>query len=128
MPEAVSAIEKYRKVVVAAVHGACIGGGIHIITACDIRYCCEDTVKEVDVGITVDLGTLQRLPGIIGFGNAIELELTGRVFGAEKAKGMGLVSKVFGSKEELDHGVRAIAQDKIFSVQVIRKSSNTALT
>ncbi|GJS86531.1 delta(3,5)-delta(2,4)-dienoyl-CoA isomerase, peroxisomal [Tanacetum coccineum] len=104
MQVAVSAIEKCRKVVFAAVHGACIGGGIHIITACDIRYCCEDakfSVKDVDVGITANLGTLQRLPGIVGFRNAIELELTGRVFGAEKVKGMGLVSKVFGSKEEL---------------------------
>nr|GEY83820.1 delta(3,5)-delta(2,4)-dienoyl-CoA isomerase, peroxisomal [Tanacetum cinerariifolium] len=113
MQEAVSAIEKCRKVVVAAVNGACIGGGIDLITACDIRYCCEDakfSVKEVDVGITADLGTLQRLPGIVGFGNATELALTGRVFGAEEAKRMGLVSKVFGSKEELDQGVRAIAQ------------------
>ncbi|GJX20407.1 delta(3,5)-delta(2,4)-dienoyl-CoA isomerase, peroxisomal [Tanacetum coccineum] len=111
--EAVSAIEKCRKVVVAAVHGACIGGGIDIITACDVRYCCEDVkfcVKEVDLAITADLGTLQRLPEIVGFGNAMELALTGRVFGAEEAKGMGLVSKVFGSKEELDQGVRAIAQ------------------
>ncbi|GJU31944.1 putative ribonuclease H-like domain-containing protein [Tanacetum coccineum] len=116
MQEAVSAIEKCRKVVFAAVHGACIGGGIHIITACDIRYCCEDakfSVKDVDVGITANLGTLQRLPGIVGFGNAIELELTGRVFGAEKVKGMRLVSKVFGSKEELDQGVCAIAQDPL---------------
>nr|GEW13481.1 cytochrome P450 [Tanacetum cinerariifolium] len=75
--EAVSAIEKCRKVVVAAVQGACVGGGIDIITACDLRYCCEDakfSFKEVD------------------------------------AKGMGLVSKVFGGKNELDQGVRAIAQ------------------
>ncbi|GJU91004.1 delta(3,5)-delta(2,4)-dienoyl-CoA isomerase, peroxisomal, partial [Tanacetum coccineum] len=113
MQEAVSAIEKCRKVVVAAVHGACIGGGIDIITACDVRYCCEDAkfyVKEVDVGITADLGSLQRLPGIVGFGNAMELALTGRVFGAEEAKAMGLVSKVFVSKNKLDQGVRAIAQ------------------
>ncbi|GKC25538.1 delta(3,5)-delta(2,4)-dienoyl-CoA isomerase, peroxisomal, partial [Tanacetum coccineum] len=113
MQEAVSAIEKCRKVVVAAVNGACIGGGIDIITACDIRYCCEDakfSVKEVDVAITADLGTLQRLPGIVGFGNAMELALTGRLFGAEEAKGMGLVSKVFGNKNELDQGVHAIAQ------------------
>nr|GEY01340.1 delta(3,5)-delta(2,4)-dienoyl-CoA isomerase, peroxisomal [Tanacetum cinerariifolium] len=86
--EAVSAIEKCRKVVVAAVQGACIGGGIDIITA----------------------WTLQRLPKIVGFGNTMELALTGRVFGAEEAKWMGLVSKVFGGKNELDQGVRAIAQ------------------
>ncbi|GJY76599.1 delta(3,5)-delta(2,4)-dienoyl-CoA isomerase, peroxisomal [Tanacetum coccineum] len=111
--EAVSAIGKCRKVVVAAVHGACIGGGIDIITACDIRYYCEDakfSVKEVDVGINANFGTLQHPPGIVGFRNAMELALTGRLFCTEEAKGMGLVSKVFGSKNELDQGVHAIAQ------------------
>ncbi|GJY26684.1 delta(3,5)-delta(2,4)-dienoyl-CoA isomerase, peroxisomal [Tanacetum coccineum] len=112
--EAVSAIGKCRKVVVAAVHGACIGGGIDIITACDIRYYCEDakfSVKEVDVGINANFGTLQHPPGIVGFRNAMELALTGRLFCTEEAKGMGLVSKVFGSKNELDQGVHAIAQE-----------------
>ncbi|KAK3418835.1 hypothetical protein EUGRSUZ_H04597, partial [Eucalyptus grandis] len=63
--DAVTAIERCRKPVLAAVHGACVGGGVDLATACDVRYCTEDaffSVKEVDLAITADLGTLQRLP------------------------------------------------------------------
>lgn len=101
---------------IAAIKGACIGGGIDIVTACDIRYCSEDaffSVKEVDLGLTADLGTLQRLPGIVGFGNAMELALTGRRFSGQEAKEFGLVSQVFGSNEELDEGVKIIAEGKL---------------
>uniref|UniRef100_A0A6N2M898 Enoyl-CoA hydratase n=2 Tax=Salix TaxID=40685 RepID=A0A6N2M898_SALVM len=62
------------------------------------------------MGLTADLGTLQRLPGIVGFGNAMELALTGRRFSGQEAKELGLVSRVFGSKEELDEGVKIIAE------------------
>ncbi|KAJ9563949.1 hypothetical protein OSB04_009109 [Centaurea solstitialis] len=113
MQEAITAIEECRKPVIAAVHGACVGGGIDIITACDIRYCTEDayfSVKEVDLAITADLGTLQRLPGIVGHGNAMELALTARTFSGSEAKAMGLVSRTFGSKADMDQGVRAIAE------------------
>ncbi|KAK2636861.1 hypothetical protein Ddye_031653 [Dipteronia dyeriana] len=111
--EAITAIELCRKPVIARVHGACIGGGIDIITACDIRFCSKDaffSVKEVDLGMTADLGTLQRLPTIVGFGNAMELALTGRRFAGSEAKELGLVSRVFGSKEELEEGVRVVAE------------------
>nr|GLL43964.1 delta(3,5)-Delta(2,4)-dienoyl-CoA isomerase, peroxisomal [Ipomoea trifida] len=113
MQDAVTAIERCRKPVIAAVHGACIGGAIDIITACDIRYCAADaffSVKEVDLALAADLGTLQRLPSIVGFGNAMELSLTGRRFSGSEAKELGLVSKVFGTKEALEEGVRAIAE------------------
>ncbi|KAJ6702161.1 DELTA(35)-DELTA(24)-DIENOYL-COA ISOMERASE MITOCHONDRIAL [Salix koriyanagi] len=113
LQEAITAIERCRKPVIAAIKGACIGGGIDIVTACDIRYCSKDaffSVKEVDMGLTADLGTLQRLPGIVGFGNAMELALTGRRFSGQEAKELGLVSRVFGSKEELDEGVKIIAE------------------
>ncbi|XP_056168335.1 delta(3,5)-Delta(2,4)-dienoyl-CoA isomerase, peroxisomal [Syzygium oleosum] len=113
MQGAVTAIERCRKPVIAAVHGACVGGGVDIVTACDVRYCTEDaffSVKEVDLAITADLGTLQRLPGIVGYGNAMELALTGRRVSGSEAKELGLVSRVFGSKRELDDGVRVIAE------------------
>lgn len=77
------------------------------------RYCTEATffeVKEVDLGLVADLGTLQRLPRIVGFGNAMELAMTGRRFGATEAKSLGLVSGVFASKQEMEEGVSAIAQ------------------
>ncbi|KAM1171115.1 hypothetical protein FF1_021525 [Malus domestica] len=96
---------------ITSIHGACIGGGIDIVAACDIRYCSKDaffSVKEVHLAITADLGTLQRLPGIVGY--AIELALTGRSFSGTEAKQLGLVSRVFDSKEELDNGVLLIAE------------------
>ncbi|XP_021283927.1 delta(3,5)-Delta(2,4)-dienoyl-CoA isomerase, peroxisomal [Herrania umbratica] len=113
MQDAITAIERCRKPVIAAIHGACIGGGIDIVTACDVRYCTRDaffSVKEVDLGITADLGTLQRLPGIIGLGNTMELAITSRRFSGQEAKELGLVSQVFASKEELAEGVRNIAE------------------
>ncbi|KAI3929495.1 hypothetical protein MKX01_025663 [Papaver californicum] len=113
LQDAMTAIERCRKVVIAAIHGGCIGGGIDLITACDIRYCTKNAffcVKEVDLAITADLGTLQRLPGIVGYGNAVELALTARRFTGEEAKSFGLVSKVFESKSALDEGVYAVAE------------------
>lgn len=92
--------------------GACIGGGIDIITACDFRYCTEASsfsVKEVDVAIVADLGTLQRLPRIVGEGNARELALSARRFDAKEALRIGLVQKVFASEDEMRHGVEGIA-------------------
>ncbi|CAN4124166.1 unnamed protein product [Withania somnifera] len=114
LQEAITALESCRKPVIAAVHGACIGGAIDIITACDIRFCSSDaffSVKEVDLAITADLGTLQRLPSLVGFGNAMELALTGRRFMSSEAKDLGLVSKVFSSKEALEEGVKVVAEE-----------------
>ncbi|GKU96215.1 hypothetical protein SLEP1_g9476 [Rubroshorea leprosula] len=113
MQDAITAIERCRKPVIAAISGACIGGGVDIVTACDIRFCTKDaffSVKEVDLAITADLGTLQRLPGIVGFGNAMELALTGRPFSGSEAKELGLVSRVFGTKEELNEAASVIAE------------------
>jgi delta(3,5)-delta(2,4)-dienoyl-CoA isomerase len=113
MQDSVTALERCRKPVIASIHGGCIGGGIDIITACDIRVCTEEaffSVKEVDLALAADLGTLQRLPGIVGFGNAMELALTARRFSGLEAKEMGLISRVFHSKHELDEGVRDLAQ------------------
>ncbi|KAL0291719.1 UNVERIFIED_CONTAM: Delta(3,5)-Delta(2,4)-dienoyl-CoA isomerase, peroxisomal [Sesamum radiatum] len=114
LQRAVTAIEECRKPVIAAVHGACLGGGVDIITACDVRYSTENaffSVKEVDLAITADLGSLQRLPGIIGFGNAMELALTARRFSGLEAKDLGLVTRVFSTKEALEKGVAEIAED-----------------
>ncbi|KAJ1382438.1 Enoyl-CoA hydratase/isomerase [Sesbania bispinosa] len=112
MQDSVTALERCRKPVIASIHGACIGGGIDIITACDIRFCTKDaffSVKEVDLALAADLGTLQRLPSIVGFGNAMELALTARTFSGLEAKELGLVSRAFHSKQELDEGVRDVA-------------------
>lgn len=112
MQDAFNAFEECRKPVIAAIHGGCIGGGIDMVTACDLRYCTEDAifcVKEVDIAITADLGTLQRLPKLVGYGNAMELALTGRRFNGTEAKALGLVQGVFQSKAELDAHVHKLA-------------------
>ena len=116
MQDAITAIERCRKPVIASVAGACIGGGVDIITACDLRFCTKDaffSVKEVDLAITADLGTLQRLPSIVGYGNAMELAITGRRFSGLEAKQLGLVSGVFESKQDLHEGVRIVAEGKL---------------
>lgn len=90
-----TAFEACSKPVIAAVHGACIGAGVDIITACDIRICSADAtfcVKEVDVAITADMGTLQRLPRLVGDGRARELALTARSLPATEALAYGLVT------------------------------------
>jgi len=112
LQDCITAVERCRKPVLAAIHGACIGGGVDLVTACDMRYCSADArfaVKEIDVGMTADVGTLQRLPRLIGEGMARELAYTGRNVDAAEAKAMGLVNHVFDNAEALDAGVRDIA-------------------
>lgn len=112
LQESVSAIEKCTKPVIAAVHGLCYGGGVDLITACDIRYATKDSkysVKEVDLGIVADIGTLQRLPKLIGEGMARELTYTAREFSGSEAKEMGLVTRLFDDKASLDKGVFDLA-------------------
>ncbi|XP_051254615.1 delta(3,5)-Delta(2,4)-dienoyl-CoA isomerase, mitochondrial isoform X2 [Dicentrarchus labrax] len=111
--ETFSVIEKCPKPVVVAVHGSCIGGGVDLITACDIRLCTQDTwfqVKEVDIGLAADVGTLQRLPKVIGSSSLVnELALTARKLYADEAKSSGLVSRVFTDKEAMMAGALEIA-------------------
>lgn len=111
--ETFSVIEKCPKPVVVAVHGACIGGGVDLVTACDIRLCSQDAwfqVKEVDIGLAADVGTLQRLPKVIGSRSLVnELALTSRKMYADEAKSSGLVSRVFADKEALMAGALEMA-------------------
>ena len=112
LQEALTAIERCRKPVIAEIHGACVGGGIDLITACDMRYCSADavfSVKEIDVGMTADVGTLQRLPKLVGDGLARELAYTGRNVKGEEAQSMRLVNRCFATREELSSGVAQIA-------------------
>jgi enoyl-CoA hydratase len=111
LQDTLTSIERCRKPVLAAIHGACIGGGIDLITACDMRYCSADawfTVREIDVGMTADVGTLQRLPGLIGEGMARELAYTGRRVDGAEAQEMRLVNRCFDTAEALHAGVMEI--------------------
>ncbi|XP_056329750.1 delta(3,5)-Delta(2,4)-dienoyl-CoA isomerase, mitochondrial [Danio aesculapii] len=113
--ETFSVIEKCPKPVIVAIHGACIGGGVDLITACDIRLCTQDAwfqVKEVDIGLAADVGTLQRLPRVIGSRSLVnELALTARKMYADEAKSCGLVSRVFPDKETMMAGALEMAQE-----------------
>jgi enoyl-CoA hydratase len=112
LQQSITAIEKCSKPVLAAIHNGCIGGGVDIATACDMRYCTEDayfTIKEIDLGMVADIGTLQRLPKIISPGMAAEMAYTGRKVSGLEAKKMGLVNQCYDSKKTLLEGVMEIA-------------------
>ncbi len=122
------AIAECRKPVIAAVHGWCIGGGIDMITACDFRLCSREakfSVREVRVAMVADLGTLQRLPVIVGEGHARELAMTGRDFSADHALRINLVNEVYESPEALftaAHAMaRSIAENPPLVVQGIKR-------
>jgi enoyl-CoA hydratase/carnithine racemase len=112
LQDAFNAIERCCKPVLAAVHGACIGGGVDLVTACDLRYCSADalfSVREIDLGMTADVGTLQRLPRLIGEGMARELAYTGRNVDGREACELGLVNRCYDTPEALLAGVQEIA-------------------
>ena len=112
LQDGMNAIERCRKPVIAAVHGHCIGGGVDLISACDIRLASRDAVfaiRETRVAIIADLGTLQRLPHIIGHGWFRELALTGRDFSSEEALKMGLVTRLCEDRETLYQEARGLA-------------------
>lgn len=114
MQESFTAIDRVRVPVLAAVQGGCIGGGIDMIAACDLRYCSRDAlfcIQETNLGVTADLGTLQRLPLIIPAGVMRELAYTGRRMPADEAHAVGLVNAVFDDAESLLAGVMAIAAE-----------------
>jgi enoyl-CoA hydratase len=114
LQESISCLEKARMPVIAAVHGGCIGGGVDITTACDMRYCSEDAffcVQEINVGITADVGTLQRLPKIIPAGIARELAFTGRRLPARRAREIGLVNEVYPTQQAMLEAVMEIAHE-----------------
>ncbi|CAO1422346.1 unnamed protein product [Diamesa tonsa] len=103
--DAISSLEKCCKPVITVSHNACVGAGVDLITAADIRYCSKDAwfqVKEVDIGMAADVGTLQRLPKVIGSQSLVrELCFTARKMHSEEAEKCGLVSKVFENKEKM---------------------------
>ncbi|MCS6796005.1 MAG: crotonase/enoyl-CoA hydratase family protein, partial [Raineya sp.] len=112
LQESINAIEKCSKPVIACIHGACIGGAVDLIAACDMRFASQEAyfcIKEVDMGIIADLGTLQRLPKLIPAGMVAELAYTARNFSAQEALQMGLVNKIWESKDQLLSEAQKIA-------------------
>jgi enoyl-CoA hydratase len=111
---AVSSVADCPLPVIAAVHGYCIGGGVDLIAACDIRLASADalfSVREAKVAIVADLGSLQRLPAIIGQGHVAELAYTGKDITAARAESIGLVNEIHPDAEAVLAGARSLAAE-----------------
>ena len=110
----ISTLEQIRAPVIAAVQGACVGGALDLITACDIRLASKEAffcIQEINIGMAADVGTLQRLPKIIPDSKMREMAYTGRKMFAAEAKESGLVSDIFESQEEMLKAANKIASD-----------------
>ncbi len=112
MQESANVVDECKKPVIAAIHGACIGGGLDLAAACDVRLCSKDarfSLREAKVGMIADLGSLNRLPHIIGQGHARELAFTAKDIDAGRAQRIGLVNDVFADRESCMQAARDLA-------------------
>ncbi len=113
MQKTFSCLENCRMPVLAAIQGGAIGGGVDLITACDMRYMTQDsflTIFEINIGMTADVGTFPRLCKLIPEGVVKELAFTGRRMPADEAKSLGLVNQIFEDHEALITGVMELAK------------------
>jgi len=113
LQRSISAVAQCTKPVIAAVHGYCLGGGIDLITACDMRYAARDTIfsiRETKIAIVADVGTLQRLPAIVGKGHVAELAFTGEDIDAERAEAIHLVNRVLPDAETTIAAAQDVAE------------------
>ena len=110
----ITAVADCPKPVIAAVHGWCIGAGVDLITACDIRLAsaaARFSVRETRLAIVADVGTLQRLPRIVGPGHAAELAFTAKDIDAQRALAIGLVNEVVPDQDAVHAAATAMAAD-----------------
>lgn len=131
LQEAMNCIERCRKPVIAAVHGYCLGAGLDMAAACDIRLCARDAVfslREAAVGFVADVGVLQRLPRIVGQGMAREMAFTAAFVDAERARRILLVNEVLENRESLfeaaDRMAAEIAANSPLAVQASKDVLN----
>jgi enoyl-CoA hydratase len=114
MQRAFDRLAGLRMPVIAAIQGGCVGGGVDMIAACDIRYCTTDAffcIQEINIGMAADLGTLQRLPKLMPEALVRELAYTGRRLPAARAQSAGLVNEVFDSQPAMLEAALATARE-----------------
>ncbi|MEU2006617.1 crotonase/enoyl-CoA hydratase family protein [Rhodococcus sp. NPDC019627] len=114
MQSGINAVADCRKPVIAAVHGWCIGGGVDLISAADIRYASADarfSIREVKVAMVADMGSFARLPAIIGDGHLRELALTGKDIDSARAEKIGLINDVYEDADAVLAAAHATAAD-----------------
>ena len=114
LQRSLTALEEARMPVLAAIQGACVGGGVDLVTAADCRYATADawfSIHEINIGMTADVGTLQRLPKLIPVGVAREYAYTGRRMPAQRARELGLVNEVFDDHASMMEAVMGIASE-----------------
>ena len=112
LQESFTALERARMPVLCAIQGACVGGGIDMVSAADIRYATEDaffSIAEINIAMTADVGTLQRMPKLVAEGIVRELAYTGRRWTAAEALAAGFVNGLYPNHDELLSGVMDIA-------------------
>lgn len=112
--ETFNALERTRVPVLAAIQGGCIGGAVDMISACDMRYCSADAffvIQEINIGMTADVGTLQRMQKLVPEGIVRELAYTGRRMGAEEARSVGFVNRVYPDHAAMLDGVLETAAE-----------------
>lgn len=113
LQNAFNCLEQCRLPVIAAVQGGCIGGGVDMVCACDLRYATASaffSIQEINLGMMADLGTLQRLPKLIPEGIVRELAYTGDRLSAERARVLGLVNDLFETEEQMLEQAMAVAR------------------
>ena len=109
-----SCLEESRLPVLSAIQGACIGGGIDMVSATDLRYATKDaffSIHEINIGMTADVGTLQRMPKLVPEGVVRELAYTGRNMSASEAKERGFVNEFYEDQDAMDDAVLEIAKE-----------------
>ena len=131
MQGTITAVADCRTPVIASVHGWCIGGGVDLISAVDIRYASADakfSVREVKLAIVADVGSLARLPLILSDGHLRELALTGKDIDAARAEKIGLVNDVYPDAEASLAAAHATAREIAANPPLVVRASRTCST
>ncbi len=130
LQDTMTCIEKCRKPVIAAIHGYCIGAGLDMATACDIRLCTADasfSLREAGVAFVADVGVLQRIPNIVGQGIARELAFTAKYIDAKRAKEILLVNEVYPTYESLIENAEKMAMEIVDNSPLAVQASKDVL-